>query len=53
MTLRLPASSCSRSTFCVMSPTSTPASSSRASARWPAFGCVRCTCCQPTWLRAQ
>ena len=38
MTLRLPARRCKSSTFCVMSVSTTPAVSSRASAWWAAFG---------------
>ena len=50
---RSPARWCSRSTFWVITPSTTPARSSRARAWWPSFGSVRRMLCQPRWLRAQ
>ena len=53
ITARLPAARCSPSTFWVITPCTTPACSSAATARCPAFGSARAIRAQPTWLRAQ
>ena len=53
VTARAPAAWCSPSTFCVMTPETSPARSSAATARCPALGAAPVTCRQPRCDRAQ
>jgi hypothetical protein len=53
VTPRAPAAWCSPSTFCVMTPETSPARSSAATARCPALGAAPVMCRQPRCDRAQ